>query len=204
MEFTLFYRGPLRAKSQGNLVNKQQIRAAFHKQLQVLWQQPPLDSVRFRLRTDGTNATQFAKKYPHKQGTFTFAAIVWESMKLVADLDITFLRPGKPGRIIGDGGDIDNRLKTLFDALQIPTEESGILQHLPPGMTPEIDPVFAGMIPNKIDPVFHCVLEDDSLISSVSVKTDHLLLPANPREVVLIIRIRTRALEVTEGSSLIP
>ena len=40
MEFTLVYRGPLKAN--GNLNDKQKLRRIFHKQLQQLWKQEPL------------------------------------------------------------------------------------------------------------------------------------------------------------------
>jgi hypothetical protein len=37
-------------------------------------------------------------------------------------LKITLLRPEEPGAIILQSGDIDNRLKTLFDALSVPAQ----------------------------------------------------------------------------------
>ena len=41
MEFTLFYRGPLKANRGSK--EKQELRRHFHSQLKVLWQQPPLE-----------------------------------------------------------------------------------------------------------------------------------------------------------------
>jgi hypothetical protein len=42
-------------------------------------------------------------------------------LSLACGLDILFLRRDMPGvPLIHSGGDIDNRLKTLFDALKIP------------------------------------------------------------------------------------
>ncbi|NKQ86757.1 hypothetical protein C3Y91_20735 [Rhizobium sp. UPM1133] len=72
-------------------------------------------------------------------------------------IDVLMLRPGKVGGLIIDT-DIDNRLKTLFDALQIPTSQS----QLPETPASDEDPFFV-------------LLEKDSLISSVSVTTDRLL-----------------------------
>jgi hypothetical protein len=82
-------------------------------------------------------------------------------LHLVCDLDIVFLRPGPAGRIISDGGDIDNRIKVLFDALRKPTNESEM-------------PLKAGEdSPNPI----YCLLEDDKLVTSVKITTGQLLVP---------------------------
>jgi hypothetical protein len=98
-------------------------------------------------------------------------------MHLLAELDITLLRPGPPGAIIS-GADIDNRLKTLFDALKVPREPNA----LPPDDVPGI-----GEMP------FFCLLGDDRLITRVNVDTDALLEPApSPRDVELTIRVTTR------------
>ena len=184
MEFTLFYRGPL--KTNGRPEHKHEIRYEFHKQLQVLWQQPPLDSKEGEGRLTPYSAYlngSFAKKFSRCDEDFIFAAVVWEPMNVTADLDITFLRHGKPGAIIGIGGDIDNRLKTLFDALKIPDLSKNELP--------------ADIHPSDLDDPFHCVLEDDALISALSIRTDRLLSPddaTDESEVQLVIRVRTRIL----------
>jgi hypothetical protein len=76
----------------------------------------------------------------------------------VCQLDILFLRREKPGSIV-HGGDLDNRLKTLFDALRMPFDDSEL-----------------GKVgPTSPDELLYCLLEDDSLISRVSVETHQLL-----------------------------
>lgn len=63
--------------------------------------------------------------------------------------------------MVASGGDIDNRLKVLLDGLVMPRTESDL-----------------GGIPLEPDEnPFFCLLEDDSLITSVSVITDRLLTP---------------------------
>ena len=94
----------------------------------------------------------------------------------VADLDIVPLRPGPPGHLLTGGGDIDNQLKTLLDALKMPE-----VQELPPGATPRPDE----------DP-FYCLLEDDKLVTGIRVETDRFLDAANDREVLLLIRVITK------------
>ena len=75
------------------------------------------------------------------------------------------------------GGDIDNRMKTLLDTLKIPTN-TDLPDKGPP--LPDQDPLF-------------CLLEDDSLITGLNVKTDRLLDPDfPPTEVILLIHVRTR------------
>jgi len=53
-------------------------------------------------------------------GDFQFAPLVNNKLHMTADLNITMLRPGRPGSLITHAGDIDNRLKTLLDALKVP------------------------------------------------------------------------------------
>ncbi len=67
-----------------------------------------------------------------------------------AELKIRLLSAAVPGGLLH--GDIDNRLKTLLDALSIPT-----LQQMPED--PEID----------LDGRMYCLLEDDGLVTRVEV-----------------------------------
>jgi hypothetical protein len=79
------------------------------------------------------------------------------------------LRPEAPGQTVISGGDIDNRLKTLFDALRMPL----------PGEIHEL--------PGEGREPFFCLLQDDSLVNNISITTDLLLGPTNPNEVQLVI-----------------
>ena len=177
MYFTLYYRGDL--KPNGKASDKHPIRQHFHTQLKELWQQLPL-----------SNFTRLLAP-PHDVGEislirakhgFNFAPLVAESVGLVAELDVLMLWPAAPGHIISSGGDLDNRLKTLFDALKVPGEPNA----LPPGTVPTANQ----------DP-FYCLVEDDSLITRVGVETDRLLEAGVGRsEVVVTIRVTTRQLRV--------
>jgi hypothetical protein len=86
--------------------------------------------------------------------------LITEELRTVAELEIAMLRPEAPGRIITNGGDIDNRLKTLFDALPMPPQPNALPPHVEPGAN---------------ETPFFCLLEDDKLITSVAVRTDQLL-----------------------------
>ena len=129
MEFRLFYRGPL--KSNGNPAEKQSVRRQFHPQLKKLWSQKPLVG---HVAYLDENSGRVHLVYPLSD--FKFACLVSSRHKTYAELDILFLRPEPAGQIIkSSGGDIDNRLKTLFDGLRCPVLENEIVK----GDTPQSD-----------------------------------------------------------------
>lgn len=66
-------------------------------------------------------------------------------------------------------GDIDNRLKTLFDALRLPNQTNELVGYDNPA--PDENPFF-------------CLLEDDSLITHVSVE----LSPSLSRQKIFVAR----------------
>jgi len=89
-------------------------------------------------------------------------------------LKILFLRNEPRGRVL-QGGDLDNRIKTLVDALGIPRDDWEYLN------------------PSLGDPVF-CLLEDDSLVTAVDVRTEQLLAPigAGAKEARLVVEVDVR------------
>ena len=112
--------------------------------------------------------------------------MVAEKLQLVAELEISLLRPEPPGQIVNQGGDIDNRLKTLLDSLTVPSSPNA----LPNGAQP-----FRGEDP------FFCLLEDDNLITRLTVTSDRLLEPSlNPSEVIVQIHVRTKHVVVLMGT----
>ena len=177
MEFHLFYKGKL--KVNGDKQHKQEIRRYFHPQLKRLWEQEPLMSCNEYLKR-----TESDSPFLINVGDFTFVPLVNQKVKLIAELDIVMLRPEAPGKIITQTGDIDNRLKTLFDALRMPQNNNEI----PKGDTPKDD-----------EKLFFCLLEDDNLITHLSVTTDRLLEQVNNdlSEVILLIHIHTKFISPT-------
>jgi hypothetical protein len=159
MDFTLVYWDTtLKAASQGNKRSweKHHIRRHFSSQLEHLWEVSP----NLRWFDHGKYIrNSYAKKY--ERDGVEFVPLVVEELGLVCDLDIAFLRPGAPGKIVSDGGDIDNRIKVLLDALRVPKDASEM--HLKPGET----------TPKRI----YCLMEDDKLVTSIKVMTDRLLVP---------------------------
>jgi len=185
VEFRLVYQGPL--KSNGSVADKHKIRRDLHPQLKELWNQPPLNEYR-----------DFLKPVPEEGsiietvGEFEFAPLVTSRLYLVADLDIVLLRPGEPGRIVTISGDIDNRLKTLLDALRCPKNE----QEIPKNQKPQPD-----------ETPFFCLMQDDALITSINVVCDRLLLRQDdPSHVILLIHVRVKDTKLTRlgGVAIIP
>lgn len=185
MEFTLIYSGPLKAN--GTLQDKQSIRRIFHAQLKKLWTLPPLDTYAGSEEGYLEEEPQAGKiSLVKKVGEFNFVPLITQKLHLLAEIKLVLLRPEPPGSIVSQGGDIDNRLKTLFDALRMPTNTN----ELPNGDAPR-----DGEKP------FFCLLEDDKLITKISVETDTLLEPIeNPVFVKLFLNVKTKGTQLTFGN----
>src|SRR5687767_13098704 len=120
MEFRLVYQGLL--KGTGNRTDgkhKHDIRRYFHKQLVNLWKtRYPL-----KLWVDKKvtpSMEELANK--HSLGGKRYLPIVRRKFDLHCKLDILLLRRDL-GTILSSG-DLDNRIKTLIDALRIPLGEN--------------------------------------------------------------------------------
>jgi hypothetical protein len=193
MNFTMTYEGRLKTrKTIGALEHKLDIRRVFHRQLQELWNHTPFPELVCPPYTLTTNV-----------GTFRFFPIVSNLRREIAELNMLMLRrESGPGFIVKQGGDIDNRLKTLLDALRMPKN----INELPENAQPQ-----EGECP------FFCLLADDSLITKLSVSTDRLLEPvrtglleASLRKVSqqesyvkLVINVQVRQLPVIGANMLI-
>ena len=105
----------------------------------------------------------------------------------MCSLEILFLRRDVPGSVI-HAGDLDNRIKTLIDALRRPQSAQELRGF---------------EIPNEDEVPFYCLLEDDRLVTSLSVETDTLLDPADGENgedkghVKLVIGVTLRPFHVT-------
>ena len=178
MRFTLTYRGPLPAN--GDVRSKHAVRRHLHPQLKHLFTYPPLSH---RVNTMLDEVQTLRPSIIERLGPFRFAPLVSSKYDLVAAIELLFLRPEPPGRLITQGGDIDNRLKTLFDALRMPRVEAEIPN---------------GDLPRSDEDPFFCLLQDDALITEIDVKTDVLLEPtALPADVHLVLRVRTECVNAT-------
>jgi hypothetical protein len=191
VEFRLTYEGPLLAATGSNtrVDHKHEIRRALHPQLKRLWEIvphlnfPQRSIARGRVYVNETppppspRFEQLAAKYP--LNAYNFVPLVTEELSLVCGIEILFLRPDYPGAVISSG-DIDNRLKTLFDALRIP----------------QVGQLKVDEVPSENERPFYVLLEDDKLITRLSVETDTLLEPIgdqpNKNDARLIITVKLR------------
>lgn len=171
MRFRLIYKGPLKSRNSANKDDKQAIRRSFHEQLKNLWNHEPLVSLKEEMtEVDLEKQGALVKQI----GNFKFVPLVssLHGWNTVATIEFLLLRDAIPGDLINHGGDIDNRLKVLFDALRMPSHES----ELPSGDKPLIE-----------ENPFYVLLEDDSLVTAVTVITDRLLKPVDTKNYVEII-----------------
>jgi len=146
---TLTYTGLLLAATDSKTrnPNKNDIRWHFSKQLTTLL-----------VYGDFSRLPQEAGKSPvlgetKKFKGVNFMPVVPKSALLMCNLSIRIERRERPGLLIHDG-DIDNRLKTIFDALKMPQNDNEVV-------SPD------GVLPNKCV----CLLEDDSMIAALNLVT---------------------------------
>jgi hypothetical protein len=86
-----------------------------------------------------------------------YIPLVRHSLCLACAVDILFLRHEEPFNLMRQGGDLDGRIKTLFDGLKMPNPKDKYV-----GLKPAADPLYV-------------VLEDDALISDISIRSGRLL-----------------------------
>jgi len=173
LEFHLTYNGPLlgAGKNDTRSSHKHDVRKALHPQLFDLW-----------AKNHSLNAWELTNEQKKRERAcvvlanrfvfngIRFVPLSWDGLGVACKLDILMLRPDQPGQTLMQSGDIDNRLKTLFDALRIPK-------------VGEICPE-----ENSPNPLF-CLLEDDSLINHLSVTTDMLLGEHGKHDVRIVITV---------------
>jgi hypothetical protein len=197
MKFTLTYDGELR--SNGKPKKKWEMRQQISPQLQELWRVDPVLNQVLRRRLIprhgymqiDTHHTLESYLAPHTsggtdnmdlcepigRGAWKFIPLIRNSLSLRGGLRVTFLRKEAPGRVY-QGGDMDNRLKTLFDALSVPNLDQVVGEP-------------------ASDPTVYCLFEDDSLIAGLSVETGRLLTrpDSSEHEVRLIIEVDVRVVQ---------
>lgn len=179
MKFTLIYDGPLSSSNRPRVEEKQAIRRVINPQLRELFRTHPQVHGWLDQWQDPKGMSRF------RVGAFDLVPLVSTKLHMICDLDVLFLRRENPGSVLKPGGDIDNRMATLFDALRKPHNEN----ELPGGDKPAGDEE----IP------FLCLLEDDSLVTAVSVRTERLLTPlrGEPSDVHLVIGVTVKVTELT-------
>jgi hypothetical protein len=208
MEFRLNYEGPLLStqkdpvdgQKDARADHKHEIRRQFHPQLRRLWEIHPFlrdfkidpQDLPWMLKQHSDSAMRLVSGGPesslreilagqYRENGYEFIPLVSEGLSLACELDVLFMRRDAPGAII-QSGDIDNRLKTLLDALRKPKRANELGKYTVPGAD---------------ESPFYCLLEDDKLITKLTVETDWLLspltsAPLDDKMVHLIIKVTLR------------
>ena len=181
MKFRLVYEGDIfSAQARRSKEIQHKIREDFHYQIKNLLESDRVhDSVK--------NTT------PVNRTLFNFIPMVWK-LKGAPDcsLNILFLRRDVRGSASSHAGDIDNRLKTLLDALTIPSK-----QQLPDGVTSRQD-----------QEPFYCLFQDDCLVTNLTVEMDQWLAPqkdgqSKSRESLVIVNVSIEPGLLTKDGNLI-
>ena len=169
MQFRLTYEGPLKSGASATTKHKHKIRRVFHPQLRALWDSHPFfkGDKAWKYNPPRTKVEHTSRKSQlgelFSRCGYKFVPIATKDLCVQCSLDILFLRPDAPGQLL-KSGDIDNRVKTLFDALRMPKDK----QELRGDKTPQADE----------DPFF-VLLEDDGMVNRLAVEADTLLQPTS-------------------------
>ncbi|MDG4894650.1 hypothetical protein P9272_13815 [Mesorhizobium sp. WSM4976] len=199
MRFTLTYDGELASAGNGSKksAHKWELRTHFHPQLKELWETHPAlkrarhgvvinpkqpfmsvdgyhkEEIRYRKKTPEEGEIDLTD--PIERFGCSFRPFVRDTFALNCAINIIFLRKEPPGKVY-QGGDLDNRIKTLLDALSMPQYKEQMQ-----GYVPIEEPMF-------------CLMEDDSFLTKLSITTERLLTKpeAGPKEVRLNIEVDVR------------
>lgn len=195
MQFRLTYQGEL--LSNGHQKHRHEIRKYFHPQLRRLWQtmpslqglrEPPVQLVEINrdLRSPGKSRIDALAERFARNG-YNFAPLITDDLQVsFCGVEILFLRTGPAGAIV-KLGDIDNRIKTLFDSLRIPEGKNELGGY---------------EVPAEGEKPFFCLLQDDSMITKVAVETDVLLEPVghqfdtNDARLVITVTVQPRPMRL--------
>jgi hypothetical protein len=164
MEFTLFKHGQIKSKESPK--GKHDLRIEFHYQLKKLWGLSSWDHDKNEnwqkdpWKTNDLNLWKTNNKLYKEKLKKNFICLVTKDLDMYVELKVNFYVPkGTPFR------DIDNKLKTICDALKLPDKDKQ-------GNIPEYIKYWEQM--DEENPLV-CLLEDDELIYNINADTDYLL-----------------------------
>jgi hypothetical protein len=161
MALMLTYDGPLPTGNARSSVSvKNQIRRQLHIQLAAFCS---VDARFNQLLVHGSGLSQAI-------GGVRFDPLIHSPYW--AEIRVEMMRREPPGNIITSGGDLDGRLKTLFDGLRMPHHESEV---------DGFDEKWGRCI---------CLLEDDALISRVVIDTRQMFRPLRDGEAKTDVQVR--------------
>ncbi|MDR1361403.1 MAG: hypothetical protein LBJ18_03860 [Rickettsiales bacterium] len=151
MKFKLLYFGELLTNPKKRAQHIADIRMQFHPQLKKLLEHSPWNNLTQYMMPGATKSPVSTRHI----GGLDWNPIITPNLKLLAELDVLLLHPEITGQARSD---IDNRMKTLLDGLRAPQNEHEAGENTPR----DIGPIYT-------------LLDDDHLVTRISVNTSHLL-----------------------------
>ncbi len=174
MKFKLVYVGEVKINPKKRSQHLQDIRDILSPQLQRLSEISPYNEIKKRLDAKG--------KAIKEVGGVKFCPLITQDLDLLAELDIQILHPEL---LETPRADIDNRMKTLLDALKRPQSSHELSESI-----------------NK-DEICYTLLDDDHLVTKMTINTSHLLYkeesPKKNRDYELLIII-TITIKASKGT----
>src|SRR5271156_6808570 len=121
VKFLLEYDGPLRAATDSDtkIKNKNELRWRLSSQLGTFFQRGDFSKL-----PQGRVAHPPIRELEVQGRKFKFLPVIWISVPVMCELTIQIKRRENPGGVLTQDGDLDNRVKTIFDALRMPKNES--------------------------------------------------------------------------------
>jgi hypothetical protein len=184
LRFRLFYRGQLPSGAGRTKTEfKHYLRGQLHPQVRAVWEGERV------FRDHEVVAEGSADEYPKLPILRTVAGrsfIPLASMRLscLVEIDCLLLAAEPHGAIVSGAGDIDNRIKTLIDALRMPTPDE-MARAAPPDGLPE---------------PCYCLMDDDKIVRHLSVTADRLLDPERETDAVVIAEVSIRSTNRAMGN----
>lgn len=202
MRFSLKYEGPLKSSNsrKTHVIDKNRLRWYFSDQLERLIERgnfsrlPVNEKYRAIREREGRRVEDsgikidFTKISGATLGKVWYFAAIDPSFEVACSLNVRMDRPERPGHLFETSGentgDLDNRFKTLFDALRMPHSKD---EARPNEKTPSKNYCV-------------CLFEDDSMVSNLIVSTHPSLEEMPPGHVKLTIDVEIKAHDLTFDS----
>ncbi|MDR1691560.1 MAG: hypothetical protein LBR35_01850 [Rickettsiales bacterium] len=173
MRFKLIYKGQVKINPKKRTQHINKIRMVISEQLKNLYEIDPYSDLK-KLMTKTPGKPSIIRTV----GGVDFISLISPEMNFLAEINMQLL---VPELTTTPRADIDNRMKTLLDALRRPQDSHEVAQGV-----------------DKTQPVY-TLLDDDKYVSELTINTSHLLDQSGDEdEVLVIISVGLRATKATQ------
>ena len=152
MKFKLIYYGELLINPKRRTNHLHEVRSILSSQLKRLTELSPYSEIREKLMSRGKGVREV--------GGVKFFPIITPELDLLAEIDVQIMHPEI---LETPHADIDNRMKTLLDALKRPQSAN------------EVAEATVEATRGKKEHIIYTLLDDDHLVTKLTINTSHLL-----------------------------